>query len=56
VVLTGDAYQIDNPYLDSASNGLAYSAERFRGQPLAGHVTLERSERSTLASLAAELL
>ena len=56
VVLTGDAYQIDNPYLDSASNGLTYSAERFRGQPLAGHVTLERSERSTLASLAAELL
>jgi PhoH-like ATPase len=56
VVLTGDAYQIDNPYLDSASNGLTYSAERFRGQALAGHVTLERSERSTLASLAAELL
>jgi len=56
VVLTGDPYQIDNPYLDSASNGLTYSAERFRGQRLAGHVMLRRSERSTLASLAAELL
>jgi len=56
VVLTGDPYQIDNPYLDSASNGLTYSAERFKGQTLSGHVMLERSERSTLASLAAELL
>ena len=56
VVLTGDPYQIDNPYLDSASNGLTYSAERFKGQTLSGHVMLERSERSTLASLAADLL
>lgn len=56
VVLTGDPFQIDNPYLDSASNGLTYSAERFKGQRLAGHVMLLRSERSTLASLAAELL
>jgi len=56
VVLTGDPFQIDNPYLDSASNGLTYSAERFKGQPIAGHVMLERSERSHLASLAAELL
>jgi len=56
VVLTGDPYQIDNPYLDSASNGLTYSAERFKGQALSGHVMLERSERSTLAGLAAELL
>jgi PhoH-like ATPase len=56
VVLTGDPYQIDNPYLDSASNGLTYSAERFKGQSVAGHVMLERSERSELASLAADLL
>lgn len=56
VVLTGDAYQIDNPYLDSHSNGLSYTVERFKGQKLFGHITLDRSERSILASLAAELL
>ena len=56
VVLTGDVGQIDNPYLDSASNGLSYTVERLKGQPLVGHVTLARSERSELASLAAEKL
>lgn len=56
VVLTGDPYQIDNPYLDSASNGLAYIVERFRGQEIYGHVTFTKTERSKLAALAAELL
>ena len=56
VVLTGDPYQIDNPYLDSSSNGLAYLVERFKGQPIFGHVSLIRSERSELSSLAASLL
>ncbi len=56
VVLTGDAYQIDNPYLDAASNGLTYVVERFKDQPIYGHITLAKSERSTLASLAAQLL
>jgi PhoH-like ATPase len=56
IVLTGDPYQIDNPYLDSASNGLAYAAERMKGQDVFGHVTLSTSERSSLASVAAELL
>ena len=56
VVLTGDPYQIDNPYLDSSSNGLTYTAERMKGLALCGHVLLEKSERSTLASLAAERL
>ncbi|MBD3220544.1 AAA family ATPase [bacterium] len=56
VVLTGDAYQIDNPYLDASSNGLTYVVERFKEQTLYGHITLAKSERSTLASLAAELL
>jgi len=56
VVLTGDPYQIDNPYLDSASNGLTYSAERMKGQEIFGHVTLTTSERSDLASIAAENL
>ena len=56
VILTGDPYQIDNPYLDSSSNGLTYLAERFKGQEIFAHVTLIKSERSNLAGLAAELL
>jgi len=56
VVLTGDPYQIDNPNLDSSSNGLTYTAERMKGESICGHVTLTKSERSTLASLAAERL
>ena len=56
IVLTGDPYQIDNPYLDASSNGLTYTVERMRGQALFGHITLEKSERSTLAAVAAERL
>lgn len=56
IVLTGDPYQIDNPYLDSDSNGLTYLVERMREQPIAGHITLTQSERSALAGLAADLL
>lgn len=56
VILTGDAYQIDNPYLDASSNGLTYVIERFKDQPIHGHITLAKSERSELASLAAALL
>ncbi len=56
VVLTGDPYQIDNPYLDSNSNGLTYLVEHFKAQPLFGHITLTKSERSPLAALAAEIL
>jgi PhoH-like ATPase len=56
VVLTGDPAQIDNPYVDSLSNGLTYVIERFKGQPEAGHITLQKGERSRLAALAAQLL
>ena len=56
VVFTGDPYQIDNPYVDAESNGLTWLVERFKGQRLAGHVTLSRGERSELAELAANLL
>jgi PhoH-like ATPase len=56
IVLTGDIHQIDNPYLDGSSNGLSYLVERMKGQAIAGHVTLAKSERSNLASLAAEVL
>jgi PhoH-like ATPase len=51
LVLTGDATQIDNPYLDSSSNGLSYLVERLKNKGLIGHVTLAKSERSELASL-----
>jgi PhoH-like ATPase len=56
IILTGDPWQIDNPYLDSSSNGLVYAAERMKGLDLAGHVMLRTSERSELASLAAQRL
>ncbi len=51
LVLTGDATQIDNPYLDSSSNGLSYLVERLKGKSIVGHITLQKSERSELASL-----
>jgi PhoH-like ATPase len=56
MVLTGDPYQIDNPYLDSSSNGLTYTAERLKGQAVHGHITLTKSVRSVLAGVAAEYL
>jgi PhoH-like ATPase len=56
IILTGDPEQIDNPYVDAASNGLTYVVERFKGSPLAGHVTLKKGERSPLAEFAAQLL
>ncbi|MGK9475555.1 PhoH family protein [Melioribacter sp. OK-6-Me] len=56
IVLTGDIYQIDHPYLDSQSNGLSYLIEHFKGQKLYAHVNLEKGERSLLAELASNLL
>ena len=56
MILTGDPDQIDNPYLDSSSNGLSYTVERMKGQAMYGHVTLRKSERSGLAAAAAEYL
>jgi PhoH-like ATPase len=56
IVLTGDIKQIDQPYLDALSNGLSYLIHRMMGQPIYGHVTLEKGERSALADLASELL
>jgi PhoH-like ATPase len=55
-VFTGDLYQIDNPYLDATSSGLAYLIEKFKGQEAAGHITLLKGERSRLAELGAQLL
>ncbi|OGR18196.1 MAG: phosphate starvation-inducible protein PhoH [Desulfobacterales bacterium GWB2_56_26] len=56
MVITGDPNQIDNPYLDASSNGLAYAVEKLKGQPLYGHVTLSKSERSPLSAVAADFL
>ena len=56
VIITGDPYQIDNPYLDADSNGLSFLVEKFKGQANYGHVTLTKSERSKLAALAAQIL
>ncbi len=56
VILTGDPYQIDSPYLDSSSNGLTYAVERLKTQKIHGHMTLKKSERSNLAAIAADLL
>ena len=56
IVLTGDPYQIDNPYVDASSNGLTYVVERFKEQAIAGHITMTKGERSDLAELAANLL
>ena len=56
IIFTGDVHQIDTPYLDENSNGLAYLIDRVKGQKLFAHVKLEKGERSELANLANELL
>ena len=56
IILTGDPYQIDNPYIDAASNGLTYVVERFKNQPIAGHISLIKGERSPLATISANIL
>ncbi|MCB9584800.1 MAG: PhoH family protein [Polyangiaceae bacterium] len=56
IVLTGDPFQIDNPYVDSATNGLSVSADRLRGEQITGHILLQKGERSELANIAASKL
>ena len=56
IVLTGDIEQIDNVHVDAFSNGLSYAVERFKDYELAGHVTLQKGERSALATLASKIL
>jgi PhoH-like ATPase len=56
IILTGDPYQIDNPYVDVASNGFNYIISRFKEQALSAHVELQQGERSDLAELAANIL
>ncbi len=56
IVLTGDPYQIDNPYVDATSNGLVHVVNKFKHERLAGHITLTKGERSALAELASNVL
>lgn len=56
IVVTGDIFQIDNPYVDAANNGLAYLVERFKSESIAAHITLVKGERSKLSELASNLL
>jgi len=56
VVFTGDIDQIDNVYVDATTNGLTYAIEKFKHYDLSGHITLQKGERSKVASLAAKIL
>ncbi len=56
LILVGDPAQIDNPYVDSLSNGLVYTRNRLKGQAAAAHVSLSKGERSDLAELGAKLM
>jgi len=56
IVFTGDPNQIDNPYVDSTSNGLSYVIEKFKNHSIAGHIALTKGERSPLAELAATIM
>lgn len=56
VVLTGDPTQIDNPYLNEDSNGLTYTIGKFADKKIYGHMFMEKTERSELAAIAAEIM
>lgn len=55
VVLTHDVAQRDNLRV-GRHDGVAAVVERLKGNPLFGHVTLNRSERSPIAALVTEML
>lgn len=56
IVLTGDPYQIDNPYLDESSNGLVYAASKFKYIDISSNIIMKKGERSKLASYSAKIL
>uniref|UniRef100_UPI003CFF6B2C PhoH family protein n=1 Tax=Alcaligenes faecalis TaxID=511 RepID=UPI003CFF6B2C len=56
IVCLGNIAQIDTPYLTEGSSGLTYVVDRFKGWPHAGHITLQRGERSRLADYASDAL
>ncbi len=55
-MIVGDPAQIDNPYVDSRSNGLVYARNRLKGEEVTAHVGLSKGERSTLAEIGARLM
>jgi PhoH-like ATPase len=56
LVMVGDPAQIDNPYVDSRSNGLVYTRNRLRGQAITAHISLSKGERSALAEMGAQMM
>lgn len=56
LIMVGDPAQIDNPYVDSRSNGLVYTRNRLKGQPFTAHISLSKGERSDLAEAGAQLM
>lgn len=56
IILTGDVEQIDNVYIDSTNNGLAYVVEKLKSESISGHITLQKGERSKVATISAKLL
>ena len=56
IILTGDIDQIDSAFLDATNNGLTYAVEKFKPYELAGHISLQKGERSAVATLAAQVL
>ena len=56
LVMVGDPAQIDNPYVDSRSNGLVYTRNRLRGQRITAHISLTKGERSALADMGAKMM
>lgn len=58
VIFLGDLSpkQIDNHRLTPSSNGLAYVIDRFKGEEIVGHITLNTVVRSGLAQLGVEKL
>jgi len=55
LVLCHDTSQVDHPYVDPDS-GVAALIARLKGEPLFGHVTLIKGERSPVAELVARKL
>lgn len=56
IVITGDPYQIDNPYIDASNNAVTFVAEKFRHSSLGAHIVMSKGERSPLADLASNIL
>tara|TARA_Y100000748_G_scaffold220247_1_gene185186 strand:- start:484 stop:858 length:375 start_codon:yes stop_codon:yes gene_type:complete len=56
IVLTGDPFQIDSPYLDEVNNGLVYALENMKTEAIVGHTVLTQGERSPLSEAASHLL